>query len=450
MAKKMNVAYLRVSTDAQTEKYGLDVQKDKILEYCTKNEIVIDKWYIDGGFSGSTLDRPKIQELLSDAEAGIVGTVFIYKLDRMSRDASDTLDLLCKTLPKYDAKVESMTEEIVTNTPDGRMLLGVRASINQYEREVIYMRTRAGMLERVKRGLWMGGGTIPFGYYYDRNDGILHINEPQAELVREAYRMYIDGYSCNSIAKLLGFKGDRIVMQILQRKSNLGKIVYKGVEYEGKHEAIIDEETFYKTQECIKRRSNKSYVVRDNLLTGLCYCGVCGARMRYQKWGKYHKLICYSQQASTKDYMVRDRNCDNLKVRADEIEREVEEHFKRFIINVDNGIKKDSNLHIINAQIEKSKKKLKNLYHLYAEQGNDTLLEVIEEEENYLRELEKKIADEKENEIADAHRNEEIKSIRQIADGWELLSIEEKNKILKRCVEKIVITNGDIEIYFVF
>lgn len=77
---KLQVAYLRVSTETQTEKYGLDMQKQKIMDYCEKHGITIDKWYIDGGYSGSKLDRPEIQELLEHAKSGIIDTVYIYKL----------------------------------------------------------------------------------------------------------------------------------------------------------------------------------------------------------------------------------------------------------------------------------------------------------------------------------------------------------------------------------
>lgn len=149
---KLQVAYLRVSTETQTEKYGLDMQKQKIMDYCEKHGITIDKWYIDGGYSGSKLDRPEIQELLKHAKSGIIDTVYIYKLDRMSRDVIDTLTLFYKTLPGYGVKVVSMTEELRTENPMDRMMLTMNAAMNQYEREVIRMRMSSGMVERVKMG----------------------------------------------------------------------------------------------------------------------------------------------------------------------------------------------------------------------------------------------------------------------------------------------------------
>lgn len=445
--KKQNVAYLRVSTEAQTEKYGLDMQKQKIIEYCEKNKIKIDKWYIDGGYSGSKLDRPEMQSLLDDAEKGTIGAVYIYKLDRMSRDVIDTLNLLHRVLPKYGVKVVSMTEDLRFENPMDKVMIGVNAIMGQYEREVIYMRTRAGMKERVKKGLWMGGGRVPFGYYYDRNDGILHPDPEQAEIVRKAYQMYIEGYSCDNIAKILGFKAERIVIQVIRRKSNIGLIEYKGEVYKGLHEPIVDEKIFYQAQECMKKRHTNSHVANDHILTGLCYCGVCGARMRYQKWGKYHKLVCYSHYKSGKEYMIKDPNCSNQTVNASDVESEVEDCFKRFAIHIEKGEQKENKADIIESSIKKSNAKIKKYYSLYVENENNNLLELIQEEEKRVKELKKQLV----SEIEKERRTDEdkIEKIKSIADIWESLTGKEKNMFLKECIEKIVITGNDIDIYFV-
>lgn len=448
--KKKNVAYLRVSTESQTEKYGLDMQKQKILDYCDRNGVVIDKWYVDGGYSGSKLDRPEIQKLLDDAEKSLINTVYIYKLDRLSRDTADTLELMYRILPKYGVKVISMTEEIKTDNPMDKVMLTMNAAMNQYEREVIRMRMSAGMVERVKKGYWMGGGRVPWGYYYDRNDGILHIDEEQAEQVRNAYKMYLDGYSCVNISLILGFKGERIVTQILKRKSNIGLIEYKGNVYKGLHEPIIDEKTFYDTQELMKKRSTNSHVSNNNLLTGLCYCGICGARMRYQKWGKYHKLICYSQdKKSGKEYMRKSDCCTNQKPNAYEIESAVEECFKMFSVKIENsGRKEDENkIEILKKTLKNEKTKVKKMYELYFQCQSENLLELISKEEEKIKKIEEELNDNLQS-SKKVISEEKIKTIKTMADAWEHLETRDKNKILKECIEKIIIKNGDIKIYF--
>lgn len=444
---KLNVAYLRVSTESQTEKYGLDVQRQKILDYCERKGVEIDKWYIDGGYSGSKLDRPEINELLDHAEKGLIGTVYIYKLDRMSRDVIDTLNLFYKILPKYGVKVVSMTEDLRTDNPMDRVMLTMNAAMNQYEREVIRMRMTAGMIERVKKGFWMGGGRIPWGYYYDRNDGILHVDQNEAEMVRKAFNMYLDGYSCENIAKIVGFKSEKIVRDILRRKSNIGMIEYKGKVYKGKHEPIVDEVTFNKVQDLMRKRTTNSHVNHDNLLTGLCYCGVCGARMRYQKWGNYHKIVCYSQYKN-KEYMQRSDHCYNLKPFASDIEAEVEDCFKRFLINIDNQEEPPkSHKEEIEESLRKSSAKVKRLYMLYADNPSDNLLDVIKEEEEKICSLKKQLELEIENDRrSDA---EKIEKIKRMSDVWDTLTVRDKNRVLKECIEKIIITGSDIEIRFI-
>lgn len=446
---KMDVAYLRVSTESQVEKYGLDMQRQKILDYCKKNGVVIDKWYVDGGYSGSKLERPEIQQLLDDAENGLIQTVYIYKLDRLSRDTSDTLELMYRILPRLGVKVVSMTEEIRTDNPMDKVMLTMNAAMNQYEREVIRMRMSAGMVERVKKGLWMGGGRVPWGYYYDRNDGILHIDEVQAEQVRNAYKLYLEGYSCVNIALVLGFKGERVVNQILKRKSNIGLIEYKGKVYQGLHEPIIDKKTFYDTQELMKKRSTNSHVSNGNILTGICYCGVCGARMRYQKWGSYHKLVCYSQdKKSGKEYMKRSDHCTNDKVRADVIEKEIEECFREFSINLEkNNSSEENRVDIIEKTIKNTNSKIKKMYEVYFDNQSDNLLEMIKEEEKKLKELEKELHSEKASSESRT-QEERIEDIRTMNDVWDKLESKDKNKILKECIEKVIITNGDVEVYF--
>lgn len=447
--KKLNVGYMRVSTEAQTEKYGLDVQEVKIKEIAKKRGEKIDRWYVDGGYSGSNIERPDIQQLIEDSEKGMIKTVYIYKLDRMSRDVIDTLTLMMRLLPKYNVEVVSATEELKNETPMDRAMIGVNAVMGQYEREVIYMRTRAGMLERVKNGLWMGGGRIPYGYRYDRNDGILHIIPEEAEKVRAAFRMYRDGYSCERIQKILGFHSEKLVSNIIRRITYIGKIQYKGKIYQGLHEPIVDEKLFYEVQEEIKKRSTNAYVSNKYMLTGLCYCGKCGTKMRMQKWGKYTKIVCYSQYKDKKYIPQGPEPCKNKKVRADVVEKEVEDCFKRFIVNVEEKeSESESTRKMIEREIALSESKLKRLYTLYAsgDSGTDTLLGVIQTEEKTLKNLREEL---KEEDIREkAGREEKIEKIKEMSNVWDTLTDSEKNKVLKECVEKVVITGDDIDIHF--
>lgn len=442
----MNVGYLRVSTENQTEKYGLDMQQQAITDYCKKNKIKIEKWYVDGGFSGKKLERPAMEELLADCESGLVGTVYTYKLDRMSRNTIDTLNLLYRILPQYNVKIVSMSEDIKTDTPMDRVFLTMNAAMSQYEREIIRARMTAGMRERVKTGKWRGGGNIPFGYRYDRNDGTLHIYEPEAKIVRMIFQLYREGYSDAAISdRTNGQKRPCAVHAILKNSTYTGMAKYQGVEYPGLHKPIISPEEFEETQRLIKRRSKPTKTTRDHLLVGLLYCKKCGAKMRYQKWGSYDNLCCYSHLGDKK-YLVTDPNCDNLGTKAAIVEKEVVECFKRFALSPDTvGAAREEDIKNIRRELDASKRKLKRLYTLFAESDSDVLADTIAEEEK----TSKLLALELERETIALKKENPTRDYRHIADVWDTLTIKDKQCILRLCIDKILVYRDDIEIHFI-
>ena len=95
MKKKHAALYIRVSTDQQFEEgYSVDAQKDMLEGYCRSKGWKDYEFYIDGGFTGSNIDRPEMRRLIEDAKAGLVSQVVVYKLDRLSRSQKDTLYLI--------------------------------------------------------------------------------------------------------------------------------------------------------------------------------------------------------------------------------------------------------------------------------------------------------------------------------------------------------------------
>ena len=167
--KKYAALYIRVSTDAQFEEgYSVDAQKDMLEGYCRSRGWKDYRFYIDGGFTGSNIDRPQMQRLIQDARAGEIAQVVVYKLDRLSRSQKDTLYLIEDVFNPAGVGFTSMNENLDTGTPMGRAMLGIMSAFAQLERETIRERTRMGMRERVRGGLWMGGGHPPFGYDYGR------------------------------------------------------------------------------------------------------------------------------------------------------------------------------------------------------------------------------------------------------------------------------------------
>lgn len=388
--------------------------------------------------------------MITDIQNQKISHVIVYKLDRLSRSQKDTLYLIEDVFNPNDVDFISMNESMDTSTPMGKLMLGILSAFAQLERENIRLRTRMGMLERVKNGYWMGGGRVPFGYDYDSQQGILIPNK-DAEKVKQIYELYLKGYAPQPIANILGLKYDRLVIQILKRKSNYGVIEYNGQIYQGKHEPIISKEIYDLTMQEMQRRSEKYTGQSSHLLTGLLYCGKCGAKMRYQKWGNSgNKLVCYSQQTSKK-YLIKNPDCDQEKIWAEDIEdaviqtlfslQEKEKQNKK-------SIETTSLVETLQKQKEEYETQLKRLYNLYAIDGDNTLLKTIKEHKNKLQDITNRCdkAQKEQDLLKSKCQQYDHIMIESLQDKWEYMTLQERQNIVRILVDKIVITNKKVEI----
>lgn len=450
---KTAAIYIRVSTDSQAEEgYSIDAQKEQLSAYCVSKGIRNYEFYIDGGWSGSNIERPEMQRLIEDVNRDRISHVIVYKLDRLSRSQKDTLYLIEDVFNPHGVDFVSLNESMDTSTPMGRLMLGILSAFAQLERENIRLRTRMGMKERVKSGLWMGGGRVPFGYDYDREKGILVPNQ-DAEKVRQIYKLYIGGKAPQEIANLLGLKYDRLVYQILMRKSNYGIIEYNGEEYQGKHEPIISKELYDIAMRCMLERRFVRANTSEHLLTGLLYCGKCGARMRYQKWGnKGCKLVCYSQQKS-KPYLVKDPDCEQERIWADEVEEIVIKAIFEFANNYKpsetESLSPGDAISLLYEQQAALNKKIKKLYIIYAEEEeNEILLETIEDLKKKLHTINEQIEWNMQNDTALAQRREKTEILLTMHGLWDTMDVRQKKHVIRKLVHKVVITDSHVHIDF--
>lgn len=450
---KTAAIYIRVSTEAQYEEgYSIDAQKEQLSAYCISKGIKKYEFYIDGGWSGSNIDRPEMQRLIKDIKDEKISHVIVYKLDRLSRSQKDTLYLIEDVFNPYGVDFVSLNESMDTSTPMGRLMLGILSAFAQLERENIRMRTRMGMKERVKSGLWMGGGRIPFGYDYDKENGILVPNK-DAEKVKEIYKLYIEGKAPQEIANLLGLKYDRLVYQVLKRKSNYGIIEYNGEEYQGKHEPIISKQTYDIAMRCMLERKSVRTNSQEHLLTGLIYCGKCGAKMRYQKWSnRGAKIICYSQQKS-KPYLIKDPNCTQEKLWSSDVENIVINAIFDFVNNYkpseSESVIQDDIITLLDNQKRELERKIKKLYGIYSEDESDELLlESIDDLKKQLKDIKEKIELETNNFITQYRQQEKMDIVNTIKELWDTLSIQQKKVIIRKLIKKIVITDNNVHVDF--
>ena len=188
--------YVRVSTDNQLENYSIEEQTDRLKAYCKAKDIQIVKIYTDGGYSGGNVNRPALQQMLQDIDKGLIDSVIVYKLDRLSRSQKDTLMLIEDCFLAKNVDFVSVNENFDTSTPFGRAMIGILSVFAQLEKDQITERFTMGRIGRAKNGYFHGGGNAPTGYDYI--DGELIINDYEAIQVKDLYNRFLKGYSIHN------------------------------------------------------------------------------------------------------------------------------------------------------------------------------------------------------------------------------------------------------------
>lgn len=145
--------YIRVSTTEQAmEGYSVAEQEKRLRQYSEAMGYRIYRVHIDAGYSGASLDRPAIREVIRDVKAGMVGKVIVWKLDRLSRSQKDVLIMLEDVFLANGCDFISMMESFDTTTAFGRAIVGILAAFSQLERENIKERTTMGKQARLAQG----------------------------------------------------------------------------------------------------------------------------------------------------------------------------------------------------------------------------------------------------------------------------------------------------------
>ena len=246
------------------------------------------KTYSDAAISGGTMERPALKQMLDDMAHGLVNTVIVYKVDRLSRSILDFHNMM-KYFEKYGVNFVSITQSFDTSTSMGKLTLNMLLSFAQFEREVSSERVRDKIRASKAKGLWMGGAPR---LGYDLINKKLVVNPTEAEQVRHLFEKYLELQSVNDLteyAKQKGIFGKRwetakrqirggnpiakmSMHRILRDKIYIGQIENKkeGTFAKGEHEPIISTELFNRVQVALANNSNnKSHSTRaPNILTG--------------------------------------------------------------------------------------------------------------------------------------------------------------------------------------
>jgi site-specific DNA recombinase len=247
--------------------------------------------YDDGGYSGGSMERPALRQLLADIDAGKIDTVVVYKVDRLTRSLAD----FAKIIERFDASqvsFVSVTQQFNTTTSMGRLTLNVLLSFAQFEREVTGERIRDKIAASKRKGMWMGG-RVPVGY--DVKDKKLIVHTAEADQVKGIFQLYLklgcvaklkarldqDGVKSKERLSVSGVKSGGMsysrgaLYTLLQNRIYLGKIPHRDATYAGEHDAIISQELWDKVQDRLsannKVHRNGSTAKLPSLLVGLLY-----------------------------------------------------------------------------------------------------------------------------------------------------------------------------------
>lgn len=353
--------YTRKSTEEglQQDFNSLDAQRESAEAYIASQKaqgwISIADHYDDGGYTGGNVERPALQRLLADIDAGKIDCVIVYKVDRLSRSILDFL----KIIERFDQRgvsFVSVTQHFNTTDSIGRLTLNILLSFAQFERELVSERTRDKIAAARRRGKWTGGKPL-LGYDLLIMPGgsRLVVNEDEAARVRAIFELYLEHERIALVLQELdrrtwrtkqwttrkgtavgGQPFDKVTLfRLLTNPVYRGKVRHRMELYDGEHDAIVDEAIWKRAQAVLQRNGRTGGGIVKNkygaLLKGLLRCAPCGCAMIHSTSSKgprrYRYYVC--GQAMKRGWYT----CPSKSVPAGELER--------FVVDQIRGIGKD-------------------------------------------------------------------------------------------------------------
>jgi site-specific DNA recombinase len=274
--------YTRKSTEYNLELAfnSLDAQREACEAYIKSQAHegwgLIAGRYDDGAFSGASLERPALKQLLADVRSGKIDTVLVYKVDRLTRSLADFAKLI-ELFDAHNVSFVSVTQSFNTSSSMGRLTLNVLLSFAQFERELIGERVRDKIAASKRKGLWVGG-PVPLGYA--AVDKKIVVVATEATAVRTIFARYLELGSVRALAEDLDRRGIRskprllsngrtvgggrfgvgALAHLLQNRFYIGVVVYRGEVHRGEHEPILEPALFEAVQgklaaQAVARRS---------------------------------------------------------------------------------------------------------------------------------------------------------------------------------------------------
>lgn len=382
MTPKFAVSYLRVSTRGQAERGGghdegfsIPAQREANKKKALSIGAIVGKEFVDRGASAKSADRPQLQAMLEYVKenADRVDYVIVHKVDRLARNRDDDSDIM-RVLRECGVQLVSASESI-DDTPAGMLLHGIMSSIAEFYSQNLATEVKKGMGEKIK-----GGGTVgraPIGYqnvrYVDekgREERTVIIDPERAPLIKLAFEEYATGnWTVADLADHLAACGlnTRATPKIPSQPVNLktlhkvlvnpyykGIVKYKGVEYQGSHEALVDTEMWDKVQSILASRLNGERSLKHpHFLKGSVYCAYCGERMLVTNVTKKNGMV-YPYFYCAGRHSGRRKDCKTHSVLISVVEEKIEKIYDSYQLPSDVRLLLESHIEEIIAH-EKAK-----------------------------------------------------------------------------------------------
>ena len=319
LTPKRAVSYIRVSTREQAQRGGseegfsLPAQREANKRKAQSMGALVVKEFADRGESARSANRPELQKMLAYLkEDGGIDYVIVHKLDRLARNRADDVEIN-RAFEEAGVRLVS-TSENIDQTPGGMLLHGIMSSIAEFYSRNLANEVIKGMGEKARNGGTLG--KAPLGYVNvrardenGREVRTIALDEERAPLIRLAFTEYATGnWTVRQLADHLNTLGLTIpptprrpaksitatrLHEILRHPYYKGIVTFQGVEYAGKHEPLVDSQTWQTVQAILaSRRYGERQRIHNHFLKSTVVCGQCGARLSVQN-AKNSKGIIY-------------------------------------------------------------------------------------------------------------------------------------------------------------
>lgn len=498
-------AYCRVSTDKDDQANSFESQKRYFEEYINRNpDWELYEIYADEGLTGtSTKKRKAFNKMIADAHLGKFNLIITKEVSRFARNTVDTLQYT-RELKALNIGVYFALDNIDTLAPDGELRLTIMASLAQEESRKTSERVKWGQRRQMEKGVVFGRDMLG----YDVVNGVLHINEEGAEIVRLIFHKFVfEKKGCCTIARELreaGYKtitgnamwSNTVILKALRNEKYCGDLTQKKtytpdylthskkynhgeeefVTIKNHHDPIIEREIWDMAQIELQKKSPSEEIKLKHsnryALSGKIFCGCCNGHFvartkkrkdgsRYKAWRCFaaaqhgrekidaagNKIGCnVTAQIRDEDFMlIIQKVVENLEINRDVILKGIFEVLK---VVFSSEARESTDLDATNKKIEMLKSKSERLLDLYlsGDLNKEEYRNKKTEYENEISRLEN-VLSKSENNICEYDPEDALKDVCNYLK--EILSGDVQDEIFyKNLVEKIVVHSRErIDVY---